>query len=59
MKKTKNTVHNWFDVDGSFRTDKEMTSTEFNELLDKFLDSNDWDLVGSIKYSETSDNDYK
>jgi hypothetical protein len=56
---TKDTKHNWFDVYGNFRTNTNMTTTEFDKLLFNFLDSVGWEFAGTIKYSEINDSDYE
>lgn len=58
MKTTRDTLHNWFDIDCSVRTHKEMTTEEFDKLLQEFLKSMDWENVGTIKYSQMSDEEY-
>jgi len=58
METTKDTKHNWFDVKASIRTNKQMTTTEFDRLLNSFIESNDWELLGTIKYSTLKDEDH-
>lgn len=45
--------HNWFIVDGEFRTEKPLTEKEFDELIGKL-----GDMYGLTKHSPTVDEDY-
>lgn len=45
--------HNWFIIDGEFRTEESMTEKEFDELIGKM-----GDMYGLTKHSPTVDKDY-
>lgn len=47
--------HNWFEVNGEVRTDNQMTTKQFSDLLDELK----IDFIGSIRYSKTNDKDYE
>jgi len=50
--------HNWFEVEGELRTTTQMTSRELRDLLDQIEDAFGIRFLGSIGYSETTDEDY-
>lgn len=50
---------NWFRISGDFRTNNMMTTREFEEFLIKILEEREVEFLGSIKYSNIKDEDYK
>lgn len=50
---------NWFRISGDFRTNNMMTTREFDEFLIKILEEHEVEFLGSIKYSNIKDEDYK
>ncbi len=51
----KNKKHNWFQIEGTLRLDKEMTAEELTEMLDKL----GIEFLGNVKPSTIKDEDYK
>jgi len=51
--------HNWFTIHGEFRTNSNITTEEFMELLDLIEGAYGIRFIGSVKYAETKDEDYE
>lgn len=55
VKTTPDTKHNWFEVNGAIRVEEKMTTKEFLEKLDE----DGYEVLGSVGYSRTKDEDYE